>query len=273
MKCSDIQLDLTFYSEGVLGEHESLAVASHLDACPLCRQAHSEYLELAMEMRSMRRPKVSLALKNKISEAVRSETFSDSRASMPRRSDLRDWLQMRLMPYSVGVFASLLIGVTFLTMMFSGMLQPVPVETAKTGQTTILLASNRVPYAEATDLDVISPSDFAQSRMDFASESPSVNPQGALIALTKSLVRGGMKDDEVVVVADVFSNGLAKVAEVVEPSHNTQAVLDLEKALESDPAFAPFVPSRMESRPDSVRVVLKFQSVNVSTRDRRNRRL
>ncbi len=82
-----------------------------------------------------------------------------------------------------------------------------------------------------------------------------------------------MKDDEVVVVADVFSSGLARVAEVVEPSHNTQAVLELEKALASDPAFAPFVPSRIETRPDSVRVVLKFQSVNVSTRERRNRRL
>jgi hypothetical protein len=93
-----------------------------------------------------------------------------------------------------------------------------------------------------------------------------------LIALTKALVRGGMKDDEVVVVADVFGNGLAQIAEVVEPSRDRRAVGELEKALDSDPAFAPFVPANMENRPDSVRVILKFQSVNVSTGSRREKR-
>lgn len=273
MKCSNIQFDLTFYADGTLSEQESLAVASHLEVCPLCRQAHSEYRELSAGLRSMRRPDLSFALKNKINEAVRTELLNARGISTSRNSDIRQWLEMQLMPYSVGVLASLLIGMTFLTMMFSGRPIISRGETAKSGDSRIMLASNRAPYSEMTGLDVISPTDFARSRMDFAAESPSVNPQGALIALTKSLVRGGMKDDEVVVVADVFSNGLARVSEVVEPSHNSQAILDLEKALQSDPAFAPFVPAKFETRPESVRVVLKFQSVNVSTRERRNRRL
>lgn len=74
-----------------------------------------------------------------------------------------------------------------------------------------------------------------------------------------------MKDDEVVVVADVFGNGLAQIAEVVEPSRNRQAVDALQKALDSDPAYAPFVSSNLDKRSENVRVVLKFQSVNVST--------
>ncbi len=273
MKCADIQFDLAFYADGSLGCDETHAVASHLNVCPLCRQADSEYRELMNGLRSMRRPKLSFALKRRINDTVRTEILSQRQVSNPIHSDLREWLTMQFMPYSIGVVASLFIGVTFLTIMFSARLQPSRGDLARSGETAIMLASNIDPHAQMTGLDMISPSEFARSRMDFAAESPSVNPQGALIALTKSLVRGGMKDDEVVVVADVFSNGLARVAEVVEPSHNSQAILDLERALQSDPAFAPFVPSKFETRPDSVRVVLKFQSVNVSTRQRRNRRL
>jgi hypothetical protein len=107
--------------------------------------------------------------------------------------------------------------------------------------------------------------------MAFAGESPSVNPQGALIAMTKSVLRGEMRDEEVIIVADVFGNGLARISEVVEPSSDDRIVQELRKALETDPAFAPFVPSSVEGRPESVRVVFMMQSVNVSTRDPRGR--
>ena len=107
--------------------------------------------------------------------------------------------------------------------------------------------------------------------MSVAGESPSINPQGALIELSRSLVRSGMKNGEVVVVADVFSNGLAQIAEVVEPPRNVSAVVDLEKAFDADVANAPFVPAALDSRSDSVRVVLKFQSVEVNTRPNRKR--
>jgi hypothetical protein len=74
-----------------------------------------------------------------------------------------------------------------------------------------------------------------------------------------------MHDDEVTVVADVFSNGLAQVAEVVEPSHDRRAIEELQKALQSDPSFAPFVPADVDKRSGTVRVVLKIQNVNVRT--------
>lgn len=268
MKCADIQFELSLYADGLLDEKESGAVETHLNVCPLCREARDEYLDISTSLRNVRRPEISHALKNKIRETVRAEVLSNETPAI--RPDLLDWLQMRVMPYGVGVFASLLVAVSFLGMMSNGMLAPPPAETAKSGQTTVMLAANRDPYMGIDPLYIVSTDDFARSRMQFASESPSVNPRGALIALTKSFVRGGMKDDEVVVVADVFSNGLARVAEVVEPSHNARAILELEKALQSDPAFAPFVPTGVEARPESVRVVLKFQSVNVSTRGRRS---
>ena len=112
----------------------------------------------------------------------------------------------------------------------------------------------------------MTPTAYANTRLAFAGESPSINPQGALVALTKSLVRGEMKDDEVVVVADVFGNGLAQIAEVVEPSSDRDAVMELQKALQSDPAYAPFVPANLDQRSETIRVVLKIQNVNVHTR-------
>ena len=261
MKCSESNLSL--YVDGVLDDSETASIQQHLEACPLCRQKYSEYREISSNLRQMGRPEISIALKNSIKQNVCAETRDSQTTWLPFSPDVREWLQMRVMPYGVGVFASFLIGVTFLTMMFSRMLQP-DVPMARGGDTSVMLAGNRNPYG-GFDPAEISPVDYAQTRLGFASESPSINPRGALIALTKSLVRGGMKDDEVVVVAEVFGNGLARIDEVVEPSRDRQAVSELEKALDSDPAYAPFVPNTMENRPESVRVVLKFQSVDVST--------
>jgi len=89
---------------------------------------------------------------------------------------------------------------------------------------------------------------------------------GALVALTKSFVRGKMKDDEVIVVADVFGDGLAQISEVIEPSRDLQAVRELQEALKTNPAFAPpFVPANLDQRSNTVRVVLRIQRVDVQT--------
>lgn len=258
MKCPEIQNALSLYADGFLAEGESSAIVAHLETCPLCRQTHAEIVENRSALRRLRRPEITAALRNSIKNNVRSQMIADKRSWVPIASDVREWLQMRIMPYTVGVTASVVVGFTFLTMMFSGMFYMPPQNSAaRRGDTTVMLAANS---------DEITPSEYAQTRLGYASESPSVNPQGALIALTKSLVRGGMKDDEVVVVADVFGSGLAQIAEVVEPSRDRRAVAELQKALESnDPAYAAFVPAKMENRPENVRVVLKFQSVNVRT--------
>ena len=173
------------------------------------------------------------------------------------------------MPYGVGVLASVLIGMTFLTVLFSGMLSRPGVPMAMQRASSTVVADTQISLS---DFDiVISPSDYAQTRLAFANESPSINPQGTLIAMTRSLARSGKKDDEVVVVADIYGNGSAEIAEVVEPSRDRQAVAKLERALYTASADAPFVPATMENRPESVRVVLKFQTVDVKTDLKRNK--
>jgi hypothetical protein len=179
------------------------------------------------------------------------------------------WARTFLMPYAVGTAASLLFGFLILWALI----------TANTGNTknsafieydrvetsTTLLAKNK---SNAGDNFALDPIDFANERLAISAESPSVNPQGALVALTRSFVRGEMKDDEVVVVAEVFGNGLARIAEVVEPSKDRHAVHELEKALKTNPDYAPpFVPANMDNRSDTVRVIIKFQTVNVDTKN------
>ena len=259
MKCIELQSNLALYADLHTDEADSRAVKSHLDICPICRQHYSDFREIRAGLQKMRRPELSASRRNTIKRNVRGETHGA--AQLPFAPEIREWLFMRVMPYGVGVLASVAIGLTFLTVLFSETLNPQTV--AMERASSMMVAGTHVSFS---DFDiVISPSDYAQTRLAFANESPSINPQGSLIAMTRSLARSGKKNDEVVVVADIFSNGSAEIAEVVEPSHDRGAVAQLEKALYTASAASAFVPTTMENRPDSVRVVLKFQTVDVKT--------
>jgi hypothetical protein len=267
MKCSKIQFELGFYADGSLPESSAANVRDHLRVCPVCRQTYAETIEMRNALRRMQRPAMSAALSRSIKDAAIGERRKIEGALFTFPADLREWIELRLLPYGVGVLATVLVGFTFLAMLFSNLIdygQKSPTDFS------VLLASNRNPF-DNSKTGPISPEEYAQTRLAVAGESPSVNPNGALVALTKTLVRGDMKDDEVVVVADVFGNGLAQIAEVVEPSRDQRAVEELAKALATDPAYAPFVPTTLENRPENMRVVLRFQSVNVSMNQKRRR--
>jgi len=244
MRCEEVRELIAVEADDCLADSESSLLNDHLSVCPLCRQERDDVRSVTRDLRMMSRPampKSALAsLRNAVAERTGVSGFWIS-------EDRRPWLEAWLMPSSVGTFASVVMGIGFLWLLS---LSPVQVP-----QTFAENASGRDPMQLA----------YVEQRVDVASESPSINPHGALVALTNSLVRGEMKDDEVVVVAEVFGNGLAKIDEVVEPSRNRRAVGELEKALQSDPSFAPFVPADLDNRPDSVKVVFKIQSVNVST--------
>ena len=268
MKCEDLQLNLPVYADDILDDGERAAVEAHLSQCPLCRQKSDDFQELRNGLRAFARPEMSPQSLNSLRTAVTMELKTNSPQSKSVFSaDFKEWLQMRVMPYGVGVFASLIIGFALLwSLLSAARIEPMnnSAQSGSFSNSTVLLAkSDSQNNSDGFDL---TPSEYAQTRFAFSAESPSINPQGALIALTKSLVRGGMKDEEVVVVADVFGDGLAQIAEVVEPSHNRFAVYELEKALKTDSAYAPpFVTANLDRRSDSVRVVFKIQSVDVKT--------
>jgi len=269
MNCEELQLNITLYDDDVLSDRERELLDQHLQICPLCRMRLADTRDVVRELHRLSRPEMPLPLSNSIGTAVSAglgqSTITGATPSTPRRS----WLQTWLMPSTVGSFATALIGLTVLSSMFPHVAGRSPVIPGRGA-----VYFNAVSSASSDDLpDAVTPSEFVKQRLEVSSESPSVNPNGALVALTKSLVRGEMKDDEVVVVAEVFGNGLARVDEVVEPSKNRRAVYELQKALQSDPAYAPFVPAEMDRRSDSVRVVLRIQSVDVDTRLPAHRKL
>lgn len=256
---------MMLYADNTLSAERSSCVAGHLNRCPVCRQVLADTQSLRAGLRRMRSPGIKAAFRTQIKASVTAELRSRKSRWLPLPVDVREWMLTRVMPLGVGVLASFLVGLSFLTLMLDSRAISVP---ASSGD-SVLLAANRNPTVEP---DSLTPSEYARTRLNVSSESPSINPQGALVALTKSLVRGDMKDDEVVVVADVFGSGLARIAEVVEPSRDRRAVVDLEKALAQDAAYAPFVAANLDNRAESVRVILKFQSVNVPTHSRRFRR-
>ena len=272
MKCSAIKTELALYSDGILTGGEQTQVRSHLDTCPVCRQEFADTNAIRGSLRQMARPSLPASLQDQLKRSVRTEIRREKRSWLPVSGEMRTILNMRIMPYAVGVMATLVMAFTLLTAMFSGIRdRRVVTASNPSGSDTVMLATNRGALQKQYP-DSLSASEYAKTRLDISSESPSVNPQGALVALTRSLVRGDMKDDEVVVVADVFSDGLARIAEVIEPSRDSKAITELQKALESDPAYSPFVAANLDKRSDSVRVVLRFQTVDVRTGIRTRKR-
>jgi hypothetical protein len=164
-----------------------------------------------------------------------------------------------LMPYSIGTVAASIFTVAFLFVLMSDLQTSVDVLEARShADTGVYLANANVD--EMTDTIEI-PGMYHGVRL--ADSPPEFNPAGALMALTKSIVRGEMKDEEVVVVADVFGNGLARIAEVVDPPENDEAMRELKKAFETEAGASPFLPAKLSGNGSPVRIVLKIQRVDV----------
>ncbi|HVF49780.1 MAG TPA: hypothetical protein VNA19_06825, partial [Pyrinomonadaceae bacterium] len=106
----------------------------------------------------------------------------------------------------------------------------------------------------------LTPENFAATRISFGPESPSINPRGALAALAWSPPTGQPGDDDMIVVADVYGNGRASLAAVVEPPRNPHMLDELEDALRKNAAF---VPATLDRRPQTLRVVFVLQKMNI----------
>jgi hypothetical protein len=172
------------------------------------------------------------------------------------------------MPYAVGTVASLLLFVAFISSL-SGV-QPInrnyDIATKEIAYIDIPKQINdmEIPNKFGVSENVpLTSAQYASSRSNFSKESPSLNPGGALVALANTLVRDDVREDEVVLVADVLSNGIAKITQVVEPPKNKLTMEKLEKALQNDADYAPFVPSNLDNRSEHMQIVFKMQTVEV----------
>lgn len=271
MKCEDLQFSLPLFADDDLPSSEKLKLEAHLAECPVCRARYADIVSLRNGLRNLSSPQIPGNLVYSVRSAVAAELSQSPGNSKPIFSDdFREWLQYRFMPYGIGTFASVIFVVMFLaaTLSTKNATDKINEIAALNSKPALVMtdSNSNIAYRTYTYRDLsldLTNEDFAALRVPVASESPTLSPKGALVALTKSLVRGKIHDDEVVVVADVFGDGLAQIAEVVEPPKNRQSLEEIEKALQNDPAYAPFVPAKLDNRSNVVRVVFKIQTVNV----------
>ena len=269
MKCENLQFNLSLYIDNILDGGERAIVDEHLAQCPLCRQKSDNFAALRQSLRQISPPVMPKDLLASVKTAMRNELAPSVPATKHQfTKSFRDFLKMRVMPLTVGTAASLFFGFSLLWILLSG------ANVKQTNDFSLVDSAGQSPVlvAKKTDNFDINQADFVAGRGLVSSESPSINPQGALAAMTKAFVTGKSKGSELVVVADVFSNGLANIEEIVEPLDNEQAVFELEQALNKDSGGAPFVPAILDRRADSIRVVFKIQRVDISTSQPKARR-
>jgi hypothetical protein len=262
MTCLESQKTFTPYLDGELTREASAALTEHVGACPVCRHQLEETRALVRGLSLMARPVPPPGLSAAIRDALvieRAARVATPRLTPAERVTL--WLRARLMPYSVGAVYSAILFVA----VFGGLhqqlvlLRELTVAQALENGQPLPGPDGRGPYDVTRPL---SPDLAAAARAAFGPESPTLNPRGALAKLTVAPPSdGNPDDDDMIVVADVYSNGTASLAEVVEPPRNRRMVEDLQDALRKSPAF---VPASLDRRPQTMRVVFVLQKMNVA---------
>lgn len=261
MLCEELNHLLSPIVDDALTLPTRVMVDEHLNSCPVCRQEVLELRELKRGLAGLARPLAPPDLVSSINDALAIEGVAQSQAPPPSVGErITRFLEPWLMPYSVGSLASVILFVG----MFVG-LRPhfVALHEAAAQSSTIYVVPGPV-----FDLNKpVRSEEYAASRAPFAEQSPSLNPKGSLAILTRAYTNppgDRFQDaDDMIVVADVFSNGSASLADVVHAPRNRQMLNDFQTALRRDAAF---VPASMDRRPDTMRVVFAVQKVDVRER-------
>jgi hypothetical protein len=263
MSCEEIQQSLSSYVDDGLMLPVRVAVDEHLNKCPVCRNELVELRALTRGLSMLSRPQPPFGLAESINQALMIEAAASKQSTQISFADrVARFLEPRLMPYSIGWVASVILFVA----MFAGLRPHFQALHEAAAQSSAVYV---VPASSGYDLyRPVTSEDYAASRAPFAEQSPSLNPQGALAILTRSYAhpRNGQSQDadDMLVVADVFSNGAASLVDVVHAPRDRQMLSDFQTALRRDAAF---VPASMDRRPDTMRVVFAVQKVDVRERN------
>ncbi len=263
MLCEETRQSLSLYIDDALSLPARVAIDEHLNLCPVCRAEVADLRSLTRAFGMLSRPSAPADLAASISDALLIEAAA--RRQAPDRSigyRVARFLEPRLMPYTVGSFASVIL----FALMFVA-LRPhfVALREASMHNSGVLVLNTTGPRYDLNR--PVTPEDFAASRAPFAEQSPSLNPGGALAALTREYTHPHQyyqDADDMIVVADVFSNGAASLADVVQAPKDRRMLADFESALRQDAAF---VPASLDRRPDTMRVVFAVQKVDVDDRN------
>lgn len=262
MKCRDIRSELHELADGSLPDERTAAISGHLSTCPLCRDELDFLRKVRNGLGGLPRPEIGNRAIARLKSMVVTELSPNyGYPSFRLIEGPMNWWRKWFMPTAIGTFASVVFGIMLLGVIF--------------------MPSNVPTVAEAPDENVnngdplflanvglgdqfITPQDFARSRGDVSPESPSINPAGTLVEMANINTGNSHREEEVVVIADVYRDGEARIADVVESSRDKTRMERLQAAFRADRIAPPFVPATLDNRSDVVRVILKFQQVNVN---------
>jgi hypothetical protein len=248
MTCEETQKSFSPYLDGRLARGLCAGVDAHLAACPVCRAEFDRTRALVRSLAQLARPAVPSTLAASINELLlieRAARRQHPTGSLPAR--LLRWLEPRLMPYTVGALASLIL--------FIGVVNALRPQFRVLRELTI---AARASTDEALDKSL-----FEGGGYDVTKPVPTINPNGALAALIQTPSRDGEDADDMVIYADVFSNGSASLVGIVQPPRNPHLLDEVQEAFRRTPAF---VPASLDRRPHTLRVVISVSKVNVHER-------
>ena len=262
MNCKEIRTELHQLADGSLENERANAISEHLVTCPLCRDEVAMLRSLRSDLGSLPRPELGLRTLSRLKKMVAAEFLpAYGYPSFQLIEGTTSWRQKWMMPTAVGTVATAILSVSLLSVILlpSNVPEPIVAEDENSLSGDPLYLANMNPILGD---QFITPKQFALSRSDVSPESPSVNPDGNLVSMVDP--HGSNNDDEVVVVAEVFRNGVARITNVVESSPDKKKMERLQAAFKQDRIAPPFVPANLDNRNDVVRVIMKFQNVNVN---------
>jgi anti-sigma factor RsiW len=266
MSCNEIQKSLSLYVDDGLRPDQRDACYRHLEICPVCRAQLLELRSIRGNLAMLALPAPPSDLISSINRSLRAEAARQKVLSETTFGDVvRAWLQPVMMRYAFSSLASVIIFAGVFSALRPHMVALHEAAVAfDQASITIQLAD---PLRSGYDITKpISPESYAALRTPFNAESPSLNPGGALATLTSEPTRGNRHedDDNMMVVADVFTNGSASIADVMHAPRDRRMLADFEKALRQNAAF---VPAALDRRAETMRVVFSIQRVDVHDRN------
>ncbi|MGB7924678.1 MAG: zf-HC2 domain-containing protein [Pyrinomonadaceae bacterium] len=268
MTCEETQQAFSLYVDDMMALPARASLDEHLRQCPVCRAQLAETRSMLRALSALTRPAAPQDLVSSINDALMIEAAARLRApTLPWSVRLTEWLRPHLMPYTVGALASTLLFIGMFAALRTSLMAFRDWDNASRASQQM---SYRILYVQdgESGYDInqpVSAAGLSAQRAPFATESPSLNPRGALAALTRT--RSNMMadgDDDMIVVTDVFSNGIASLADVVQAPRDRRMLEAFQKALRKDAAF---VPASFDRRPQTMRVVFVIQKVDVDERN------
>jgi hypothetical protein len=264
MSCEETQEWLSLYVDDKLTQRARVSFDAHLNDCPVCRAEAARQRDIMRSLAALTSPAAppDLAATIKRALVIEAAAVASRPAHAPSWKNVWLWIEPRMMPYTIGAFASIILFTSLLVGLRPHLVALRDWETARH-------EAEAAPYSpfvadDQTTYDItkpITPEGYAARRAPFTEQSPSLDPHGALAALTWTPARGRASDEEMIVVADVYSNGSASLADVVQAPRDKRMLDDFQNALRKNPAF---VPASMDRRPETMRVVFVMQKIDVS---------